>query len=110
MARPRLPKPKYNSMSKLAGNGVFKQTRPRHHRVGPMIRIRYKNTVNVEQTKPIARVAKILDSKKQTVVTTTPKKPISRYQNGLLNLTRTRKYLLDKYEGLPFYIQGLTRY
>jgi hypothetical protein len=83
-----------------------------------MICIRYKNTINVEQTKPSARVAKVVAPKKQNVVTTTPKKqttvtttpkPISRYQNGLLNLTRTRKYLLDKYEGLLLYFQRLTR-
>jgi hypothetical protein len=74
------------------------------------MRTRSKNSINIKQTTPIARVAKAVASKKQNLVTTTPKKPISRYQSGLLNLTRTRKYLLDKYEGLPLYIQGLTRY
>jgi hypothetical protein len=73
-----------------------------------MMRTRSKNSINVEQTTPSARLAKVVASKKQTIVTTTPKKPISRYQNGLLNLTRTRKYLLDKYKGLPLWFQKLT--
>jgi hypothetical protein len=107
MARPRLPKPA-KKQSLEARHGVVKKTLSHNRRVGLMMRTRSKNSINVEQTTPSARLAKVVASKKQTIVTTTPKKPISRYQNGLLNLTRTRKYLLDKYKGLPLWFQKLT--